>query len=61
MDKNKVYELFFNTIAHSMEWASDYENYHKYVDGAVDITEKMLEYLGKKDGELDDETLLSKE
>lgn len=61
MDKSKVYELFFKTIADSMEWASDYENYHKYVDGAVDITNEMLEYLGKEDGKLDDETLLSKE
>lgn len=49
MDKNKVYELFYKIISDSMEWASDYENYHKYVDGAADMAKEMIEYLDSKD------------
>ena len=51
MDKNKVYELFYKIIADSMEWASEYENYHKYVDGAVDVVKEMIGCLDKKNEE----------
>ena len=48
MDRNKVYELFYKIISDSMEWACDYENYHKYVEGAVGMVKEMIECLDEK-------------
>ena len=45
MNKNKVYELFYKIISESMEWASEYGNYHKYVDGAVNVVKEMINFI----------------
>lgn len=49
MNKNKAYELFYELIRDSMEWAEDADNYWKYVDGAVDMTHKIIDYLDNKE------------
>lgn len=49
MTENKVYEVFFNTISESMDWASDDANYYKYVDGVLDMALNIIEGLGGKD------------
>lgn len=49
MNKNKAYELFYELIRDSMEWAEDVDNYWKYVDGAVDMTNKIIDCIDNKE------------
>ena len=49
MNKNKAYELFYELIRDSMEQAEDADNYWKYVDGAVDMTHKIIDCLDNKE------------
>ena len=48
MNKCKVYEIFFNTISESFDWADSCEDYPKYVSGAVDMTMNIIEELDSK-------------
>ena len=48
MNKCKVYEIFFNTISESFDWADGCEDYPKYVSGAVDMTMNIIEELDSK-------------
>lgn len=50
MDKNKVLEIFYETIKDSMEWALEDENFHYafFVDGILCMAENILKELDKK-------------
>ena len=49
MNKEKIYELFFEEIYESTEWGNNCKenNYAWYIDGAASFTKRLLEELDK--------------
>lgn len=43
MDRCTILECMYETIKESAEWGIDSDKYGHFVDGAVAVTEKMLE------------------
>lgn len=48
MNKNIIYEKFFDLLSDSMEWACDYKEYFKYVDGVIDMANTILDEFDQK-------------
>ena len=50
MNKENVYEAFFDTMKEALEWAREGdETFSHYVDGAVDMCVSLFEVLDKKE------------
>lgn len=51
MNKENIYEEFYNAVNDSLEWAldNDKNGYPNYIDGLCDITGRLLDKLSKKE------------
>lgn len=51
MNKENIYEEFYNAVKDSLEWALDDENkgYPNYIDGLCDITNRLLNKIDEKE------------
>lgn len=51
MNKETIYEEFFNVVSDSTEWGIDTENckYGYYIDGATSMAQALLDRFDKKE------------
>lgn len=54
MDRMTVLEAMYETVKESLDWAFECrdDDYSYYMDGVVDVTEKMLEKIEERHREL---------
>ncbi len=53
MNKENVYEEFFDAVTESLEWGleSKEKEYSSFIDGLCSMTHRLLDKLGEKEDE----------